>query len=129
MGKKIKDQPTSVLISAQQIIQMGSEQMHGFFGEVTKAQSEGNVSLSYKNKLEQNLRERINANNVVVDELDKEIFRRIERDFGGTTPKIMPLLVKQYEEEKADQEALKKKATAKPEKEPIKLKKSKEKRI
>ena len=127
MGRKLKDQPTSVLISAQQIIQMGSEQMHGFFGEVTKNHKEGNVSTSYKDRLEANLRNRINANNEIVDALDKEIFSRIERDFGGTTPKIMPLLVRKYEEEKQEVEANKKDNPA--EKEVKKIGVDKEKRL
>jgi hypothetical protein len=127
MAKKLENMSTQSIISAQQIIQMGSEQMHGFFGEVSKKQKEGLVSLSYKDELENHLRKRINRNNEIVDDLDKEIFKRIERDFGGTTPKIMPLLVRKFEEEKQDMEAIKKKVAS--EKEVKQLKKSKEKRL
>jgi hypothetical protein len=127
MAKKLENMSTQSIISAQQIIQMGSEQMHGFFGEVSKKQKEGLVSLSYKNELENHLRKRINGNNEIVDNLDKEIFKRIERDFGGTTPKIMPLLVRKFEEEKKDIEAIKKEVAF--DKEVKQLKKSKEKRL
>jgi hypothetical protein len=127
MAKKLENMSTQSIISAQQIIQMGSEQMHGFFGEVSKKQKEGLVSLSYKDELENHLRKRINGNNEIVDNLDKEIFKRIERDFGGTTPKIMPLLVRKFEEEKQDMEAIKKEVAS--EKEVKQLKKSKEKRL
>lgn len=130
MGKQLKDQPTSVLIHAQQIIQMGSEQMHGFFGEVTKSHSQGLVSISYKDQLEINLRRRIESNNEIVDELDKEIFGRIERDFGGTTPKIMPIFVKAFELEKSDvAKTNKAPENPKQEKAAMKLKRSKEKRV
>jgi|AntDeeMinimDraft_6_1070357.scaffolds.fasta_scaffold00724_8 uncharacterized hydantoinase/oxoprolinase family protein len=127
MAKKLENMSTQSIISAQQIIQMGSEQMHGFFGEVSKKQKEGLVSLSYKNELENHLRKRINGNNEIVDNLDKEIFKRIERDFGGTTPKIMPLLVRKFEEEKQDIEAIKKEVAF--DKEVKQLKKSKEKKL
>ncbi len=131
MGKQLKDQPTTLLISAQQIIQMGSEQMHGFFGSVEKAYQEGKVSLSYKSRLEMNLRGKITKNNEIVDELDKEIFGRIERDFGGTTPKVMLSLVTAFENEKVEHAPKEKEPlTPKEEKKVMKLnKRSKEKRV
>lgn len=134
MGKKLKDQPTSVLINAQQIIQHASQELHNFFGHIEKEHQQLHVSTSYYTKIEAELRHRVEENNRVMDEIEKELFSRIERDFPGSTTslimrRLVPAYEKEYDEFTKDQ---KKEGPAKEDK-PVKkletVKRSREKRV
>jgi hypothetical protein len=127
--KKLKDQPTSILINAQQIIQHGSTEMHGFFGHVEKKHKEGKVSTSYYKRLEKSMKDRIVENNIWIDKLDEEIFGRIERDFPGSTSSlIMRRLVRAFEKEQ-DEYTKDKKPEEKPKGKTLDLNVSKEKKV
>lgn len=104
MGTKINMIPIQALLAYQQIIEVASREMHDFFGKVTKEQKAGKVSVSYKDILEKKLAGKIRANNIIVTDIEKEMYKRIITAFGrgATTSKIMTSLYREYniEEEK-----------------------------
>jgi predicted small metal-binding protein len=102
MAKQLKDQPTSYLMHAQQVIGMTSKEMHDFFGHVEEQHKEGNVSTEYYDKLKTNVENRILKNNEIMDQIESEVTERIHRDFpGATTSSIMKILVAKYREDNA----------------------------
>ncbi len=129
MGKTIKDQSTNTLIYAQQMIDLASREMRDFFGQVDKDFKEKKVSQSYHEKLEKNLYTRVQKNNDVTDEIEKELHKRVERDFPGiTTSRLITVFVENWKKEMADYKKLNEKAP-KEEKPVVTLKKSKEKKV
>jgi len=100
----IKSIPLSGLLSSQQIIEFGTQEIYQFFGQVEKDFKEGIVSKSYFEKTRQNIGSRIESNNEVSQAIEKEMFIRIQKAFGQrvTTPKIMKSLVSGYEKEKLE---------------------------
>jgi hypothetical protein len=110
MAIKIENVPVQALLAYQQIIEVASREMHDFFGKVVKDQKEGLVSTSYKDQLEKKLAVKIQANNVISHNIEKEVFRRVANAFGrgATTSKIQSSLYHDYNLEVESFEKIKK---------------------
>jgi hypothetical protein len=129
MAKNITEYSTSNLLSIQQILNLASKELHDFYGHVENEAKEGKLSTSYKDELRKQVEAKIVKNNEHMDTIDKEVYRRIERDFpGATTSKVMPRLVEKYRQEKAAHEKGKEEQPTLETKVKT-LKKSKERRI
>ena len=103
MARKIETIPTEQLEIAQKAIDFASREMHGFFQQVRKDGEEGKVRGSYVEELEESLYRKVQENNAIIESIDKELFKRINKMFPkATTPHIMPRLVSQYEKELAE---------------------------
>lgn len=101
MAKNLSELPTSVLLNYQQLIEFGSREMYALFEHVTKQAEAGSVSKDYEKTLEASLRPKIEANNSVVEKIEKEIFSRIRNQFGRdvTLSNVMSKLTAGYEQE------------------------------
>ena len=103
MGKqKIEMIPITTLLSYQQILELSSREMHDFFSQVVTDQKAGIVSLSYKDALYKRLERLIQQNNIITNNIEKEVFKRVINTFGRevTTSKINHSLHLEYNQEK-----------------------------
>lgn len=100
MAKKIDQIPTSTLMTAQTAIEFANREMHGFFQKVLEDEKEFKVRRSYVMDLEKSLETKILKNNKILDEIEKEVFTRIEKMFpGAITSKHLPRIVESYKQE------------------------------
>lgn len=101
MAKKIKEIPTNILVSYQQIIDFTSKQIYGLFQEIEKALKEKLISKKYRDHMEEVLGFKITKNNEISFNIDQELFKRIKNNFKGVTTMIdIPRLAESFEQEK-----------------------------
>ena len=97
----LKDIPLSGIISMQQLFEFSNRQMHGFMDNVIQQLKEGLIRKSYYDELNENLKNRVIANNDLIAEFDEEVARRLTKTFGFgvTPPSYIDQLVKENDKE------------------------------
>lgn len=103
MAKSIDNQPTSTLMTYQQMIGLANQQMDQFKEDIENIQKEGTISEAYVKETQAKIDQKIGKNNELLKVIEDELFKRVRRDNkGATTSEYMNILFRQFHEEKAN---------------------------
>lgn len=90
MSKKLENISTPSLLAYQQIVGVANQQMDRFATDVQEMVEKKQIDKDYFDNLVKDLDPKVHANNVILEEIDKELLRRVNRDLkGATTGRIM----------------------------------------
>lgn len=102
MSKDIKNLATSQLMTYQQIIGMANEQMDRYATDMEEFAKAGTVSQGFFQEIMREMGPKVQANNEVLTQIERELFGRAKRDFPtATLPSVMDRYMKRYHEEVA----------------------------
>lgn len=95
--KKIENISTPSLLAYQQILGMANQQMDHFATEVNAMVKKDEIDEEYYQSTIKKLDPKVTANNDLLSEIDREITRRVHRDFkNATTGIVMTQLYKEF---------------------------------
>lgn len=99
----VKTLGTSQLMTYQQILGLANEQMDRFATDMDEMSKRDNAVISerFAQEVSSELQPRVEANNKILSEIEKEIYSRVTRDFNeATTPNIIGAYVKRFHGER-----------------------------
>jgi hypothetical protein len=100
MAVKAKDLATSQLMTYQQLIGMANEQMDDFATRMQEFLKEEKVGKNFYDKIVRELQPKVEANNKILSDIERELFDRVQKSFpDATLPNVMGRFIKKYQEE------------------------------
>ena len=104
MGVKIEKLATSQLMTYQQVIGMANEQMDQFATNMEEFAKQKKISEAFAKEMFKELQPKVEANNKILSEIERELYDRAKRDFpGATLPNAIGKYFKRYYSEVENQ--------------------------